>query len=119
MTKTQTGRPPGAAGGGARSIDLAAIGKGRRSLELAPETYNATDHTVGLVLSEGAAVERWYGTEKLAVDEGSVITTRLGTSGILLIDSHYTGSISSVAGRMTAIWFPDGKFLGRAKFSET
>ncbi len=119
MARLKTRLLAGVAGGKTRSIDLKKIGHGARTLDVVPQSYDATAHTVDLILSEGAAVERWYGTEKLSVDEAGVVISRLATSGIPFLDSHSTYGIRSVLGRIIDVSFAEGTILGRAKFAET
>ena len=120
MAKTATGRPKAAAGGQARSLDLKAVEtRGKRFLSVAPQTYDATERTVEIILSEGSAVERWYGIEVLSTEQSAVTTTRLNSSGIPFLDSHMTDGMGAVIGRIVDVWFAEGRILGRAKFTET
>ncbi|MCJ2102448.1 HK97 family phage prohead protease [Methylobacterium sp. E-046] len=119
MATSKTGRRA-APGGSARPVDLKTLGaRGRRFLEVAPASYDANEHTVEMILSEGSAVERWYGTERLSTDEAAVCIDRLATSGIPLLDSHNSYGLGAVLGRIVDVWFAEGRILGRAKFAAT
>ena len=119
MATSKTGRRA-APGGSARPIDLKALGtRGRRFLEVAPASYDANEHTIELILSEGSDVVRWYGTERLSTDEAAVCVDRLASSGIPFLDSHNSYGIGSVLGRIVDVWFAEGRILGRAKFAAT
>ncbi|MFB0491304.1 hypothetical protein ABIE45_003890 [Methylobacterium sp. OAE515] len=120
MATSKTGRRAAAPGGSARPIDLKALGtRGRRFLEVAPASYDANEHTIELILSEGSDVVRWYGTERLSTDEAAVCVDRLASSGIPFLDSHNSYGIGSVLGRIVDVWFAEGRILGRAKFAAT
>ena len=57
MATKKTGQRAAAAGAAARPIDLKALGtRGRRFLEVAPASYDANEHTIELILSEGSDV---------------------------------------------------------------
>ncbi|MCJ2054001.1 HK97 family phage prohead protease [Methylobacterium sp. J-070] len=119
MATSKTGRRA-APGAGARPIDLKALGtRGRRFLEVAPASYDANEHTIELILSEGSDVVRWYGTERLSTDEAAVCVDRLASSGIPFLDSHNSWGLGSVLGRIVDVWFAEGRILGRAKFAAT
>jgi len=120
MATKKTGQRAAAAGAAARRIDLKTLDtRGRRFLEVVPASYDANEHTVELILSEGSAVQRWYGTERLSTDEAAVCVDRLATSGIPLLDSHNSYGIGAVLGRVIDVWFAEGRILGRAKFAAT
>lgn len=120
MATKKTGQRTAAAGGAARPIDLKALGtRGRRFLEVAPASYDANEHTIELILSEGSDVVRWYGTERLSTDEAAVCVDRLASSGIPFLDSHNSYGLGSVLGRIVDVWFAEGRILGRAKFAAT
>ncbi|MCJ2021071.1 HK97 family phage prohead protease [Methylobacterium sp. E-065] len=120
MATKKTGQRAAAAGGSARPIDLKALGtRGRRFLEVAPASYDANEHTIELILSEGSDVVRWYGTERLSTDEAAVCVDRLASSGIPFLDSHNSYGLGSVLGRIVDVWFAEGRILGRAKFAAT
>ncbi len=120
MAKTATGRPKAAAVEQTRLLDLKKVEtRGKRFLSVAPQTYDATERTVEIILSEGSAVERWYGTEVLSTDQASVCINRLASSGIPFLDSHNTYGMDAVLGRITDVWFAEGRVMGRAQFAET
>ena len=68
-----------------------------------PSTYDAKARTVEVVMSTGAAVERYYGTEVLLIGAGLPVNLeRLASCGVLLpvIDSHNIFSIGGVLGNL-------------------
>ena len=119
MTKKATGQRDAATGGAARQLDLKTMARGARFLSVEPQTYDVSERTVEIVLSEGSAVARWYGTEVLATDQASVCIDRLASSGIPFLDSHNTYGMGAVLGRIVDVWFAEGRIMGRAKFAET
>ena len=120
MANTATAQRKPAAGGRTRLLDLKKVeARGRRFLSVAPQTYDATERTVEIILSEGSPVERWYGIEVLSVDQAAVCINRVASSGIPFLDSHNTYGMDAVLGRITDVWFAEGRVMGRAQFAET
>jgi hypothetical protein len=120
MPKQATGQRKAATGEQPRLLDLKKVEtRGKRFLSVAPQTYDATERTVEIILSEGSAVDRWYGTEVLSTEQAAVCINRLASSGIPFLDSHNTYGMDAVLGRIIDIWFAEGRIMGRAQFAET
>jgi hypothetical protein len=90
-----------------------------RQADLKPDSYDPKAHTVVAVLSVGAGVQRYYGTEILEISAQAVDLTRLSTCGIPLIDSHGIFSIGGVLGRLQRVWIDSGELLGLIVFDES
>jgi hypothetical protein len=83
-----------------------------------PTTYDAASHSVDAVISSGAPVRRFYGTEVLRISKSAVDLSRLRT-GIPLLDSHNQISITHTLGRLTDAWIDGRKLFGSLRFSQT
>jgi HK97 family phage prohead protease len=90
-----------------------------RVADLTAASYDAKTHSVETVISRGVPVKRFYGTETLRIHPKSVITTRLDSPGIPVLDSHQQASINNVLGRINKIWFDDKALIGRLQFTAT
>ena len=91
----------------------------RRFADFKTESYDAKARTVEAVLSVGAEVKRFYGTEVLSISPAAVNMERLETCGIPLIDSHQTIGISGVFGRLVRAWFDAGQLMGVLAFDDS
>jgi hypothetical protein len=69
-----------------------------------PVSYDPTTRSVDAVLSAGSEVARFYGRERLRIDEDSIDLSRVP---IPLLDSHNQSSITNAPGRVTSTWFTD------------
>jgi phage head maturation protease len=105
MTRTTSGPPTG---------QIA-----HRFASAGPTTYDAASHSCTIVISAGAAVQRFYGIEKLRIDARSVDLSRIATSGVPLLDSHSQAGINAVLGRIDNAWITSGQLLGKATFAQT
>jgi hypothetical protein len=90
-----------------------------RFLSAAPVSYDPTNHTVDCVISAGAAVQRFYGTEKLKIDVKSVDLDRVRRGVAPVLDSHQVGSITTALGKISDAWIENGKLLGTLSFNST
>jgi phage head maturation protease len=84
-----------------------------------PTTYDAASHSCTIVISTGAAVQRFYGIEKLRIDSKSIDLSRIASSGVPLLDSHSQAGINAVLGRIDSAWINSGQLLGKATFAQT
>jgi phage head maturation protease len=84
-----------------------------------PASYDADSHSCTIVISAGAAVQRFYGTEVLRIDRASVDLSRIASSGVPLLDSHSQAGINAVLGRVDHAWIESGKLLGKVTFAQT
>jgi Caudovirus prohead serine protease len=91
----------------------------RRFVGTAPSSYDAEARTVVCVISAGAPVKRFYGIEKLRIDEQSVDLDRVRRGVAPLLDSHQSGGISSALGKISAAWIQSGMLMGRLSFNAT
>jgi prohead serine protease len=71
------------------------------------------------VISAGAAVARFYGTEVLRIDSKSVDLSRVQSGGCPLLDSHSQSSIDAVLGKIDSAWIKSGQLYGRIVFAQT
>jgi hypothetical protein len=90
-----------------------------RLADLSASSYDAKARTVDTVISRGVPVKRFYGTETLRIHPKSVITERLDSPGIPVLDAHQQTSISNVLGRVSKVWFRGGAFWGTLSFADT
>jgi hypothetical protein len=102
---TRTGLPP--------------TGIAHRFASAGPSTYDKASHSCECVISAGAAVARFYGTEKLRIDSKSVDLSRVTSGGCPLLDSHSQGSIDAVLGRFDNAWIKGGPLHGKIIFAQT
>jgi phage head maturation protease len=84
-----------------------------------PTTYDATSHSCTLVISAGAAVQRFYGIEKLRIDRASIDLSRIASSGVPFLDSHSQAGINAILGRVDSAWIESGQLLGKVTFAQT
>jgi prohead serine protease len=91
-----------------------------RFADLKPSSYDAKARTVTAVLSIGAAVKRFYGTEVLEITPKAVNLDRVASCGVPLIDSHNIfGALNGVLGRLERAWFEAGELLGSISFDDS
>jgi hypothetical protein len=91
----------------------------KRFANTAPTSYDAESRTVDCVISRGAPVARFYGTEVLRIATSAVIIDRLVAGGIPLLDSHQQTGISNSLGKFTRVWFSGGALMGKIAFNAT
>jgi phage head maturation protease len=84
-----------------------------------PASYDPDQRTVDAVISVGAAVPRFYGTEILKISPEAVDLSRLTGAGIPCLDSHIQTGISSCIGQLQRCWFEPGQLLGTIGFNDT
>jgi phage head maturation protease len=84
-----------------------------------PTTYDAASHSCTLVISAGAAVQRFYGIEKLRIDRASIDLSRIASSGVPFLDSHSQAGINAILGRVDSAWIESGQLLGKVTFAQT
>jgi hypothetical protein len=95
------------------------VAKGKRLAAVSWPSYDAEAHTVEVVLSSGAAVQREYGIEVLQIKPSAVNLKRLGTCGIPVIDSHNMSGIAGVLGHLQRAWFDGGNLVGLIAFDDS
>ncbi|MGY3483997.1 phage head maturation protease [Bradyrhizobium sp. USDA 4011] len=84
----------------------------------APKSYDSKARTVEAVISVGAPVKRFFGTEKLEISAKAVDLSRLA-SGIPLLDSHQQTGIDNHLGRVVSTRIDGGKLVGVVAFDDT
>jgi phage head maturation protease len=84
-----------------------------------PTTYDKASHSCTIVISAGASVQRFYGSEVLRIDRASVDLSRIASSGVPLLDHHSQAGIGAVLGKVDNAWIESGKLLGKATFAQT
>jgi Caudovirus prohead serine protease len=107
MTRTVSGPPTGE------------IAHRFASSASSPASYDKTSHSCDCIISSGAAVSRYYGSEVLRIDSKSVDLSRVTSGGVPLLDSHSQGSIESVLGRIDQCWIKGGQLYGKIIFAQT
>jgi hypothetical protein len=91
----------------------------RRFVTAEPSSMDVSTRSVSAILSTGGAVERFYGREILKISKNAIDTTRVKSGMCSVIDSHQTGGIGSVLGRVTEAWVQGGALWGRLGFGLT
>jgi Caudovirus prohead serine protease len=91
----------------------------RRFLDAVPTSLDAESRSVSAILSTGAAVQRFYGIEVLAISKDAIDTTRVLSGMCPLLDSHQSSSIHNTLGRISGTWIKNGALWGRLAFNET
>lgn len=87
-----------------------------RAAQILPSTYNEADHTVEVVFSAGARVQRydmWNDTryeEELVVDPASVDMSRIDAGVVHVLDNHdLRAGMASVLGVVSRGWIANGE----------
>jgi Caudovirus prohead serine protease len=91
----------------------------RRFVGTAPSSYDSSARTVDCVISAGAAVKRFYGTEILRIDERSIDLDRVHRGVAPLLDSHQSGGIANALGTIRDAWIVSGRLMGKLAFNAT
>jgi hypothetical protein len=91
----------------------------RRFITAVSTSLDESTRSVNAVLSTGAAVQRFYGTEILAISREAIDTTRVLKGLCPLLDSHQSGGIASMLGRVAETWIKSGNLWGKLAFGET
>jgi phage head maturation protease len=102
-----------------RTSGLPPTGIAHRFAGGSPSTYDAKSHSCDAIISAGAPVARFYGTEILRIDSASVDLSRVVAGGVPLLDSHSQASIDSVLGRIDECWIKGGQLHGKIVFAQT
>jgi len=82
----------------------------------APSSYDAETHSCECVISAGAPVTRFYGTEVLEISRAACDLSRVPCP---LLDSHSQASIDNVLGRIESAWISGGELRGKIVFART
>jgi len=104
----------------ARTSGLPPIGIAHRFASASsPTSYDKASHSCECVISAGAPVQRFYGTEILRIDRASVDLSRVESGSAPFLDSHSQASIDAVLGRIDAAWIKSGQVFGKVIFAQT
>jgi Caudovirus prohead serine protease len=104
-----------------RTSGLPPIGIAHRFASSAstPASYDKASHSCDCIISAGAPVQRFYGTEVLRIDSKSVDLSRVTNGGVPLLDSHSQTSIDAVLGSISTAWIKGAQLYGRIVFAQT
>jgi phage head maturation protease len=104
-----------------RTSGLPPIGIAHRfaSSTSTPASYDKATHSCDCIISAGAPVQRFYGTEVLRIDSKSVDLSRVTNGGVPLLDSHSQASIDAVLGSISTAWIKGAQLYGRIVFAQT
>jgi len=94
-------------------------GRGSRSLDVSPESYDAEAHTVEVVLSVGSAVRRRWFTEELEISAEAIDLSRVNAGVCPLLDSHNRYELDAVIGRVLSARVEGDQLIGVVKFADT
>jgi hypothetical protein len=90
-----------------------------RFVDTSPMSVDETTRSVSAILSTGAAVQRFYGREVLAISKDAIDTERVLSGTCPLLDSHQAEAIANVLGRVGGTWIKGGALWGRLLFGLT
>lgn len=94
-------------------------GRGNRSLDVVPDSYNSAERTVEAVLSAGTPVRRYHFTEELEISAEAIDLARV-TGGICpLLDTHNQYQLDGVIGRVLSVRIENGQLIGVLAFADT
>ncbi|MCS3689078.1 HK97 family phage prohead protease [Bradyrhizobium elkanii] len=82
----------------------------------APRSYDKKARTVEAVISVGAPVKRFFGTEVLRISKDAIDLSR---PSIPLLDSHQQTGLDNHLGRITSARIESGKLVGTIQFDHT
>jgi phage head maturation protease len=88
----------------------------RRLSTAAPQSYDEQSHSCECIISAGAPVARFYGTEILQISQDAVDLTRIPCP---LLESHSQASVADVLGRINSAWIRGGQLFGKIVFAQT
>lgn len=90
-----------------------------RGATVVPNTYNADQHTVELVLSTGARVRRYGYFEEILMDAAAADLSRVASGNVKILNSHNAWDIKAILGTLLNARFENGQLVGVMKFGET
>lgn len=91
----------------------------KRYVAVAPSSCDSETRSVSCIISTGAPVVRFYGTEVLEISRAAIDTSRVVSGLCPVLDSHQAGSISAALGIVTEAWIKSGALWGRLQLNET
>lgn len=94
-------------------------GRGTRAMSIAPDSYDAENHTVEVVLSTGAAVQRYYFVEELEISETAIDLGRVLGGVCPCLDTHNQYELAAQIGRIISARVEGGELIGVVQFDQT
>ncbi len=86
------------------------------------ESYNETDHTIEVVFATEAEVVRrlWDGSKVIEILECNAKSVKLDrlNAGANLVDSHYTGTVRNVIGKVEKAWIDNNECKALIRLSK-
>lgn len=117
MTRDDPGQRPAASPEERRQPQ--AGGRGTRAMSIAPDSYDAENHTVEVVLSTGAPVQRYYFTEELEISEAAIDLGRVVGGVCPCLDTHNQYELAAQIGRIISARVENGELIGVVQFDQT
>jgi len=117
LTRDAPGQRPGVDADERRQPQ--AGGRGERSLSVVPESYDAENHTVEVILSSGAAVQRYYFIEELEISEAAIDLGRVAAGVCPLLDTHNQYELAAQIGRVVSVRVESAELIGLVQFDQT
>jgi hypothetical protein len=90
-----------------------------RASTTVPTSYDADRHEVTCVISSGAPVRRFFGTEVLKISKSAIDLSRLDGGKIPLLDSHKPAPVLDALGVVTDAWIINKRLFGTLRFNQT
>jgi hypothetical protein len=84
-----------------------------------PISYDADKHEVTCVISSGAPVRRFFGTEILEISESAIDLSRVKRGKVPLLDSHKVVPVLDALGVIVDAWITDKRLFGTVRFNQT
>ncbi|WP_155263065.1 prohead protease/major capsid protein fusion protein [Sphingomonas segetis] len=92
---------------------------GKRFAGFSPNSYDADNRSVEAILSVGAAVQRLFYVEELAITGEAIDLTRAAAGLVPLLDAHNRFETDAVLGTVSNVRVADGRLLATLTFGET
>lgn len=117
LTRNAPGRRP--APGAEERRQPQAGGTGSRSMAITPDSYDAENHTVEVVLSAGTAVQRYYFVEELEISPEAIDLGRVTAGVAPLLDTHNQYELDAQIGRILSARVENEQLIGLVQFDQT
>jgi HK97 family phage prohead protease len=82
-------------------------------------SYDEATRTASIVIATSTPVSRYGMVEILAISNEAIDLSRVALGQVKLLDSHNSGSIETILGRLTEAHIEDGQLIGTITFAET
>ncbi|MCP4025681.1 MAG: hypothetical protein GY736_05130 [Sphingomonas sp.] len=93
--------------------------RGARAAAFTGSSYNAEARTIEAVFSAGSPVNRWFGTEQLAVSPEAIDLARVGANLCPFLNAHNAYDVEGVLGRVIEARIDGGQLVGTIQFADT